>query len=222
MRNKKLFEKIDAIVTEKSMLKHPFYKYWLMGKLTKSDLREYMKQYYHLEGAFPRFMSGIHSHTADAAIRQTMLMNLRGEEEGTNNHLGQLVTFSESLGLTEKGLKLSKANAGTKKAVDALLNLTSSTDINKGLAALTAYKHQIAEVASTKEDGLKKLYGITSKKSLQFFTTHSRTDRSWHEMLDGHVSPSDEKVVLASVRTACDALLSFLDGVTTKKMLRAC
>lgn len=220
MKNKTLFKKIDAIVTERSMLKHPFYKYWLMGKLTKRDLQEYMKQYYHLEGAFPRFMSGIHSHTSDAAIRQTMLMNLRGEEEGTNNHLGQLVTFSESLGLTEKSLRMSKANTSTKKAVQTLLSLTSSADISKGLAVLTAYKHQIAEVASTKEDGLKKLYGITNQKALQFFTTHSRTDKSWHEMLDGHVSPSDEKVVLASVRATCDALLTFLDGVTTKKMLR--
>ena len=222
MKNKRLFEKINAIVVEKSMLNHPFYKYWLMGKLTKSDLREYMKQYYQLEGAFPRFMSGIHSHTGDAAMRQTILMNLCGEEEGTNNHLSQLVAFSESLGLKEKNLKMSKANTSTKKAVDTLLSLTSSVDINKGIATLTAYKHQIAKVAATKEDGLRKLYGITNAKALQFFTTHSRADRSWHEMLDSHVSSSDEKAVLASVRATCDAFLTFLGGVTTKKMLKAC
>ena len=216
-----MFKEIDAIVSEKSMLKHPFYKYWLMGKLTKNDLREYMRQYYHLEGAFPRLMSGIHSNSTDAAMRQTMLKNLRGEEEGSNNHIGQLVTFSKALGLSEKDLRTSKANAHTKRSVKTLLDLTSDVDINKGLAALTAYKHQIAEVAATKEEGLRELYGITSEKALQFFKTHSNTDTSWHEMLDGHVSAAARTSVLASVRATCDALWGFLDGVTTKKMFTA-
>jgi len=219
MKNQKLFDELAAIVSEKTMLKHPFYQCWQAGKLEKSELQEYMKQYYHLEGVFPRLMSSIHANCTDAAMRQTMLQNLRGEEEGANNHLAQLVTFSKGLGLTEADLVESKINESTQTAVNTLLSLTQDKDINKGLAMLAAYKEQIGKVASTKESGLKELYGITDPATLQFFTTHAKPDKSWHELLDKNVTADEYAPVLESVSATCGALLKFLDGVTTPSML---
>ena len=42
-----LFVRIDAVLEEQSMLKHPFYQAWASGKLTKDTLKEYACQYYH-------------------------------------------------------------------------------------------------------------------------------------------------------------------------------
>ena len=39
MQNTQLLEKIDAAIAEKSLLKHPFYQDWQMGKLSRQDLQ---------------------------------------------------------------------------------------------------------------------------------------------------------------------------------------
>ena len=46
-------ENLDAIIDERSLLKHPFYQAWTAGTLPLESLREYAKQYFHFEAAFP-------------------------------------------------------------------------------------------------------------------------------------------------------------------------
>ena len=53
MRNAQLLEKIDAAIAEKSLLKHPFYQDWQMGKLNRQALQLYAAQYYRHVEAFP-------------------------------------------------------------------------------------------------------------------------------------------------------------------------
>ena len=53
---------LDGIISEKSLLKHPFYQAWTAGTLPMEKLREYAKQYFHFEAAFPTFLSAIHAH----------------------------------------------------------------------------------------------------------------------------------------------------------------
>ena len=61
-----------AAVMEYSMLKHPFYVAWTEGRLSKDVLAEYAKQYYAHVRAFPTYVSGVHSHCDDVAIRQEL------------------------------------------------------------------------------------------------------------------------------------------------------
>lgn len=221
MTNESLFKQISEIIEKKSILNHPFYQYWQAGKLQKEELQEYMKQYYHFENAFPRFISGVHTNCDDDQMRQVMLRELIGEEEESTNHVKQLITFSSALGLSKEDLLNSKANANTSEAIKIFLELAQDKDINKGLAAMATYKEQIAKVAVTKEEGLKAFYGIEDDNALQFFRTHAKKNVAWHELLDKNISEQEYPVALSAVHSLCDAWWHYLDGVTSSTMMTA-
>lgn len=218
MKHKKFFDQFSEIINRKSILKHPFYQCWQMGKLKKKELQDYMKQYYHLENAFPRFMSGIHANCTDAEMRQIMLKDLVGEEGEATNHVNQLITFSQALGLTTEEILNSKPNTNTSQAIKTFLKLAQDKNINRGLAALATYKEQIAKVALTKEHGLKKYYGVKGDEALQFFRTHAKRNVAWHELLDEMISEKEYPIALRAVNSLCDAWWHYLDGVTTTAM----
>ena len=52
-------QKIDEMIEERSLLKHPFYQAWSDGKLTKESLAGYSKEYFQLVKAVPSFMAPI-------------------------------------------------------------------------------------------------------------------------------------------------------------------
>jgi pyrroloquinoline-quinone synthase len=218
MKNKKFFGQVSEIIKEKSILNHPFYKCWQAGLLKQKELQDYMIQYYHLESVFPRLMSSIHANCEDGSMRTEMLKDLINEEWAENNHVEHLITFAEALGLSREELLRSEPNKNTKEAIDTLLTVTKDKDITRGLAAIAAYKEQIQKVAITKEEGLKKFYGIESDKALKFFRVHAGTNRIWHSLLDKITDEKNQETSLHSVRTLCDAWWHYLDGVTTSAM----
>src|SRR5713226_1360078 len=69
-------QSLDDIIKKNSMLDHPFYQTWNMGKLTREALCEYAKQYYHFVQAFPTFLSATHANTPHLSVRQDLLENL--------------------------------------------------------------------------------------------------------------------------------------------------
>ena len=219
MKNTSFFVELSSIIENKSILKHPFYQCWQAGKLEKSELQEYMKQYYHFEDAFPRFMSGMHTNCADSNMRKVMLKDLIGEEGEATNHVDQLLTFSEALGLSREEVLNSKANQNTTEAIKTFLELSQDKDLNKGLSALATYKEQIAKVAVTKEVGLKDYYNVTGDEALQFFRTHAKKNTAWHELLDNNISEKEYPTALNAVSTLCDLWWHYLDGVTTPSMM---
>ena len=81
-----LLDRIDAMIDERHLLKHPFYTKWTAGTLPKEAMQEYARQYFAFESAMPRFLSAIHSRTESAAARQQLLDNLWDEEHGKKNH----------------------------------------------------------------------------------------------------------------------------------------
>src|SRR5580692_5774756 len=50
---KTLLESLDALVAKHHLLKHPFYKAWTDGQLSKADLGLYAEQYYQHVRSFP-------------------------------------------------------------------------------------------------------------------------------------------------------------------------
>ena len=219
MKNQSLFDKLTAVIAENSILKHPFYQVWQKGLLKKEELQDYMKQYYHLESAFPRFQSGVHTNCTDNAMRMVMLKDLVGEEGSETNHVDQLVTFSAALGVSKEELENSVAHKNTLEAIDTILGLTQDKDINKGLAALATYKEQIKAVSVTKESGLKEFYGVTGDEALQFFRTHAKTNVAWHGLLDENITEAEYATALESSEKLCKAWWHYLDGMTTPDMM---
>src|ERR1700694_4781828 len=104
MTPEQFLEALDELVLAKHLLKHPFYKLWSEGKLTRENLREYAVSYYPQVAAFPRYVSGVHSGCEDAALRQELLENLIEEERGDENHPALWRRFAAALGAAEKDL----------------------------------------------------------------------------------------------------------------------
>ena len=211
-------EKLRDAVKEYSMLKHPFYVAWTEGKLNKSVLAEYARQYYAHVRAFPTYVSGVHSRCDDVSIRQQLLENLIEEERGEENHPELWLRFAEALGVAREDVRAAELLPSTKDSVESLRTLTQSTDYREGLAALLAYESQIPEVAQTKREGLKDFYGIQNERSVAFFRVHENID-TLHQQVEMQIleeqcqSPADQDRAIASARDAAKALWSFLDGV---------
>lgn len=223
MKNEALFTEIKHVIAQKHMLNHPFYQVWSQGQLTKDELADYLAQYFYIEGAFPRFMSGLHARTLDPEMRQKMLDNLVHEEMGLNNHVAQLLHLAkEGFGLTKEEIMEKGPNEKTQALIKTFEEATQSADIEEGLAAMIVYKQQVSDVAETKLQGLKDYYGVTDVKSLQFYETHAEENRDYHQMLDQAYDESMKTRVLAKIENIRDAFWSFLDGVTTPAILARC
>ena len=57
MTSKEFFRQLDACIAKYDLVCHPFYKAWGAGELTREDLQEYARDYYHHVEAFPTYLS---------------------------------------------------------------------------------------------------------------------------------------------------------------------
>lgn len=217
---------LNDAVMEYSMLKHPFYQAWSEGKLNKSVLAEYAKQYYAHVRAFPTYVSAVHSRCEDIETRQMLLENLIEEERGAENHPELWLRFAESLGVAREDVKNAELLDSTRASVASLKALTQAPDYREGLAALLAYESQIPEVAKTKREGLKSFYGIAEERAVSFFRVHEDIDVLHQEIertiLSEKCQTADERDrAIASATESAKALWSFLDGVSEAYLLPA-
>lgn len=208
----------DAVM-EYSMLKHPFYVAWTEGKLSKSVLAEYAKQYYAHVRAFPTYVSGVHSHCEDLSVRRELLENLIEEERGEENHPELWLRFAEGLGVARDDVRAAELLPSTEASVKRFRSLTQSEDYREGLAALFAYESQIPGVAQTKREGLKEFYEIDDERALSFFRVHESIDVLHNQLElqlleDSCREPEDQAKAIDSARNAAQALWGFLDGVS--------
>ena len=65
-----LIQRIDQIIEERSLLKHPFYEMWSDGKLTQESLAGYSKEYFQLVKAVPEFMTPIIQQAPNSVITE--------------------------------------------------------------------------------------------------------------------------------------------------------
>ncbi|MGE5594485.1 MAG: CADD family putative folate metabolism protein [Hyphomicrobiales bacterium] len=205
--------RIKAVLDQKSMLNHPFYREWTKGTLDMERLREYARQYYHFELAFPRYLSAIHTRTDSPTIRQLLLDNLWDEEHGERNHPALWIEFAEALGTTAAEVKNSKPNPETQALIDHYHDQCHNAPIGEALATLFAYEGQVPDIAWQKIKGLTEFYGFKPNQ-FEFFSVHLVADISHAgaEMASIEESCEDEDAVVRAADVAADKLLAFLDG----------
>jgi pyrroloquinoline-quinone synthase len=212
-----LCDRLDAIIEERSVLKHPFYQTWQKGELTLDALRGYACQYYHHVLAFPKYVSGTHANCDDLADRQELLENLKEEEEGPNNHPELWLRFGEALGLSRDDMINAEPLPETTALDETYRRITKDAPFVSGIAALYAYESQVPAVAATKMDGLKAFYGISDPQQLKFFIVHKSLDVEHSKVTRGMVaryaeSEEEQAQATKAVEEGADALLGFLDG----------
>jgi pyrroloquinoline-quinone synthase len=210
---------IDARISSRHLLDHPFYQRWTCGTLTREELRDYAAQYFHYAMAFPTFISAMHAQTEDIATRQLLLENLIEEERGPENHPELWLRFCESLGLTRDEVKDGAPNDATRTLIATMKSLAREGALHEGLASLYAYESQIPAVAKAKIEGLAKNYGISAERDIAFFSVHMEADvahsQTSREILrDLCDTPAKAEEAERAAKRTLDALYGFLDSVT--------
>lgn len=210
-------ETLDAIVAERSLLKHPFYQAWTAGTLPLESLQEYARQYYHFEAAFPTFLSAIHARMEPGEARKAVLDNLWDEEHGKKNHLALWLQFCESLGLDADEVRASEPNAETHDLIDGFRMACTEGSVAEGLATLYAYESQAPAVATQKILGLQKNYAFVDAQGYEFFSVHREVDvyhsQSERDVIAAAAATPEARLGLEeATRSAADRLWRFLDG----------
>ena len=210
---------LDARISEQRLLDHPFYQRWSAGELTKDELQDYARHYYHYALAFPTFLSAMHAKTEDIETRQLLLENLIEEERGPENHPELWLRFCEALGMTRNEILSRTPNDATRALIASIRSSAREGGLHEGLAALYAYESQIPEVAKAKIAGLAQWYGIAEPRDIAFFAVHQEADvehSATSKTLLTRLCDTEAKCEEASAATGrtLDALYAFLDSVT--------
>ncbi len=226
MKLMRLSDELKAIVAERHLLKHEFYKAWSEGRLSKDVLCRYAGQYFAQVDAFPRFVSAIHSRCPEIEARKVLLENLVDEEINGTDHPELWLRFAEGMGAdrqeVREGLQGEAQLPETKAMLETFHGLTQG-EWTDGLCALYAYESQVPEVSESKIDGLKKFYGVTDDRTLSFFKVHMHYDvehsNAVAALVDRYAEPERAKAATAK---AADALWGFLDGMAREAGVASC
>jgi pyrroloquinoline-quinone synthase len=221
----KLIDRIDAMINERHLLKHPFYTKWAEGTLPREALQEYARQYYAFESAFPRFISAIHARTDSASARQQLLDNLWDEEHGKKNHAELWLRFAEGIGVERDDVKSAAWNESTEALVNHYAEMAWDAPVPAAVAAMYAYERQVPDVSESKIDGLKKHYGVDEKRTTAFFRVHGVLDiehsGAERNMLAELSEGADQDAIEDATRRTLDAWWNFLSAVDQPATERA-
>ncbi|MGH7563202.1 MAG: CADD family putative folate metabolism protein [Gemmatimonadota bacterium] len=209
---------IDALIAERHLLKHPFYRAWQDGTLSVDALRDYAAQYYHHVSAFPTCISALHSRCEDLETRQALLENLRDEEEGPENHPALWRRFAEAVGCGTSDLDEGDAWPETAGAIAVFRSALGEGPVVRGLAALYAYESMVPAVAAEKIRGLAEHYGVEGAPGTDYFEVHRTLDvehaAETRELLERHVvTDHDLAQAERGAAIALDAVNGLLDGI---------
>jgi pyrroloquinoline-quinone synthase len=207
---------IDAAIQERHLLTHPFYTKWVAGTLPKRSIQDYARQYYAFESSFPRFLSAIHSRTEEADVRQTLLVNLWDEEHGDENHSELWLRFAEGMGVDRRDVVGAARTEATEALVDTYRRSATEAPVAAGVAAIHAYERQVPAVAGAKIDGLRRHYGVSDPRTLEFWEVHRSLDEEHagaERAVLADLTAADPEPALASTREALDGWWRFLDSV---------
>src|ERR1700688_3360252 len=117
MTTSEFFEALDARIAKYDLFCHPFYKAWSAGELTREDLREYARNYFHHVNAFPEYLQEFASRLRHGELRNAVVANRDDEMglHGSRPHSELWLDFVEGMG---------GERAGSAKAIAEVESLT--------------------------------------------------------------------------------------------------
>ena len=199
-----LIQRIDQIIEERSLLKHPFYKMWSDGKLTPESLAGYSKEYFQLVKAVPEFMTPIIEKAPNSVITE-----LTENQQEESDHIKPWISFANELGISEGELIPYSGLNKTQKAVSDLAELMDTFD--GGACAMYAFEKEIPKISQTKLDGLSEFYQITSDEATKYFKLHTEADirhaASWKNILEKSNADTSNLIEIAKKSVSAQNLL---------------
>ncbi|MFB5607077.1 MAG: TenA family transcriptional regulator [Candidatus Nitrosomaritimum yanchengensis] len=199
-----LIKRIDEMIEERSLLKHPFYEMWSDGKLTVESLAGYSKEYFQLVKAVPSFMSPIIEKAPESVIPE--LVDNQQEEA---DHIQPWIKFAGELGISEDELTNYEGLEKTKKAVSDLGKLMNTYE--GGSCAMYAFEKEIPKISQTKLDGMAQFYGMSNDNATEYFKLHTEADirhaAAWRNILETASTNTDDLLQIADKSISAQNLL---------------
>jgi pyrroloquinoline-quinone synthase len=201
---KSLIKRIDEMIEERSLLKHPFYQMWSDGKLSLDSLTGYSKEYYQLVKSVPSFMTPIIEKAPDS-----LKSELTSNQEEEIQHIKPWMRFASSLGVDEKELE---NYAGLPKTIQAVSQLSSlMNSFEGGSCAMYAFEKEIPKISQVKLEGLAKFYGISSEQATEYFRLHTEADirhaAAWRKALEQTSSKKEKLFEIAEKSISAQNML---------------
>ena len=199
-----LIQKIDQIIEERSLLKHPFYEMWSDGKLTQESLAGYSKEYFQLVKAVPEFMTPIIEKAPNSVITE-----LTENQQEESDHIKPWISFAGELGVSNDELISYSGLDKTKKAVSDLSELMTTFD--GGACAMYAFEKEIPKISQTKLDCLSEFYQITNDNATEYFILHTEADirhtASWRNIIEKSNADTSNLIEIAEKSVSAQNLL---------------
>ncbi len=232
MTSKQFLKELDARIARYDLLCHPFYKAWSEGKLTREDLREYARDYYHHVEAFPTYLAELGIRLDEGELRQAVLANM-GDEKGVDDVFGEpsrahaeiWLDFVEGMG-GRREMNGHTPIPEIKELMAFFHRIASEGAPEEALAAFYAYESQVPRVAKEKARGLREMYGA-DERTMAYFTLHTTADvhhsQVWGQQLAKRLKshPEMAEKALAAGENAAKALWQALDGIEARRMATA-
>jgi pyrroloquinoline-quinone synthase len=226
MKAKEFSDQLDTRIAKYDLLCHPFYKAWSAGTLTRKDLQEYGRQYFHHVAAFPTYLEEFGSRIQDDQLRRAVQVNREDElgADGARPHAELWLDFVEGMG-GERSASDAPVSAITR-LMAWFHTVAKNGAPEEALAAFYAYESQVPRVAAEKARGLREMYGA-DEKTHEYFTVHTVADvyhsRIWKHQLMKIVeaNPQATEKALDAGERAAQALWNALDGIEAARLKQA-
>jgi pyrroloquinoline-quinone synthase len=232
MNSTHFFEQLEATITKYDLLCHPFYKAWAAGELTRDDLREYARQYYHHVDAFPSYLAELAVRLDEGELRRAVLANMC-DEKGAGGGYGKdsvphselWLDFAEGMG-ARRDMHWHLPVAEVRNLVRYFHGVASDGMPEEALAAFYVYESQVPRVAKEKERGLREMYGADDK-TCGYFSLHATADvyhsNVWRAQLEKRLAANPEaaQAALDAAEQTAKMLWQVLDGIEAARLTYA-
>ena len=229
MTTSEFLQQLESRIAKYDLLCHPFYKAWSAGELTRDDLREYARDYFHHVEAFPSYLASFALGQDEGELRRLVLANMQDElgssAHSSRNHADLWLDFAEGMG-AGRDQRGHQPVAEISGLVAHFQRVASEGTPEEALAAFYAYESQVPRVAAEKERGLRAMYGA-GDQTCGYFSLHATADvfhaNVWRKQLEKQVeaNPAAAENALNAAESAAKKLWQALDGIEARRMARA-
>jgi len=232
MNTTQFFEQLEASIARYDLLCHPFYRAWAAGELTRDDLREYARNYYHHVEAFPCYLAEFALRLDEGDLRRAVLANMCDEKGAAGGygkdsvphsepHSELWLDFAEGMG-ARRDMRWHLPLAEVRELIRYFHQVASEGTPEEALAAFYVYESQVPRVAKEKERGLRQMYGADDK-TCGYFALHATADvfhsNVWRKQLENRIAANPEKAqaALDAAENTAKMLWQALDGIETAR-----
>ena len=229
MNSTQFFEQLQEAIAKYDLLCHPFYKAWAAGELTRDDLREYARNYYHHIEAFPSYLAELALRLEEGDLRRAVLANMC-DEKGSGGASGKeavphsdlWLDFAEGMG-ARRDMQWNLPVHQIEELMRHFHSIAGEGTEEEALAAFYAYESQVPRIAKEKERGLREMYGADDT-TCGYFTLHATADvyhsNVWRKQLEDRIAtnPETARVALDAAEKTAKMLWQALDGIEAARL----